>query len=163
MEQLDPKSVWLFFIRYLSTWFVLVIIFASYSIFTFGKMGVSLITLFKILLVVVLVSLVVLWLWARLTYKFYRYTLKENSFQKESGVIIKKYVTIPYDRIQNVDIYRGVAARLLGLSDLKVQTAGASGVATAEGKLPGLSQKTAEKLRDELIKRSQKMRADQGL
>ena len=48
-------------------------------------------------------------------------------------MIWKRYVTIPYDRIQNVDIYRGVLARLLGLSDLNIQTAG-----TTSGSVLGL-------------------------
>ncbi len=87
-------------------------------------------------------------------------------FRKELGVIWKRYVTIPYDRIQNVDIYRGVIARLLGLSDLNIQTAGAtfgSGrSAFSEGRLLGLSRDIAEKLRDELILRARHSK-NQGL
>ena len=87
----------------------------------------------------------------------------EDVFKKESGVIWKKYVSIPYERIQNVDIYRGVFARILGLSDLHIQTAGASVVSYgrgglagvgAEGRLPGIGKDVAEKLRDGLIKRA---------
>ncbi|MEK7680604.1 MAG: PH domain-containing protein [Patescibacteria group bacterium] len=86
------------------------------------------------------------------------------------GVITKKYVTIPYDKIQNVDIYRGILARILGLSDLHIQTAGASlqisryGLlgAAAEGRLSGLSQADAEQLRDELIRRAKRTK-DQGV
>jgi len=53
---------------------------------------------------------------SRLLYKYYFYELTENSFRKEHGIIYKKYVSIPYTRIQNIDIYRGVLARILGLS-----------------------------------------------
>lgn len=102
------------------------------------------------------------YIWAKLSYRFYKYELVEDGFRKESGVIWKKYVTIPYERIQNVDIYRGILARMLGLSDLQIQTAGMSatvgrygfGGAGAEGRLPGVSQQDAEKLRDGLIKRA---------
>lgn len=111
-------------------------------------------------LVVLLIGIILAYVWARLTYKFYRYELTDLGFKKEHGVIWKKYVTIPYDRIQNVDIYRGLFARILGLSDLHIQTAGMSvavgsygGVAT-EGRLLGLSKDVAEKLRDELILRA---------
>ncbi|MBP9832441.1 MAG: PH domain-containing protein, partial [Candidatus Pacebacteria bacterium] len=100
--------------------------------------------------------------WAKLSYHYYRYELTDLGFRKESGVIWKKYVTIPYARIQNVDINRGILARLLGLSDLHIQTAGASasisryGMAgiSAEGRLPGVSKADAEVLRDELVKRA---------
>ena len=85
-------------------------------------------------------------------------------------MIYKKYVTIPYDRIQNVDIHRGILARLLGLSDLNIQTAGFSatvgrygvGGASAEGRLPGTSREVSEQLRDELIQRSRQSK-NQGL
>lgn len=99
--------------------------------------------------------------WARLTYSNYKYELLNNGFRKESGIIWKSYVTIPYERIQNVDIYRGFWARVLGLSDLQIQTAGMSALtgrgamgAGAEGRLPAVSKEEAERLRDELIKRA---------
>src|SRR3990167_3650621 len=109
-------------------------------------------------------------IWAKLTYHFYRYELIDSGFRKESGGIYKKYVTIPYDRIQNVDIHRGILARLLGLSDLNIQTAGFSatvgrygvGGASAEGRLPGTSREVSEQLRDELIQRSRQSK-NQGL
>jgi len=107
------------------------------------------------------------YIWARLTYKYWQYELAEDAFKKESGVIWKKYVSIPYERIQNIDINRGVFARILGLSDIQVQTAGASAVSYgrgglagvgAEGRLPGIGKDMAEKLREELIKRAKQSR-----
>jgi len=107
--------------------------------------------------------LVLCFVWAKLSYHFYRYELTEAGFRKELGVIYKKYVTIPYDRIQNVDIYRGIAARILGLSDLNIQTAGTSmQTMRGEGRLPGLSREVAEQLRDELIQRARQSK-NQGL
>lgn len=115
-------------------------------------------------LVCALVFFGISYLTAKLTYKFYLYELADNGFKKESGIIWKRYVTIPYEKIQNVDITRGVIERILGLSTLKIQTAGASApmIKTSmgifhqesEGLLPGLDEKTAEELRDELVRRS---------
>ena len=114
--------------------------------------------------------LVSCFVWAKLTYHFYRYELLDTGFRKESGVIYKKYVTIPYGRIQNVDINRGILARILGLSDLNIQTAGASATvsryglmgAGGEGRLPAVSMATGEQLRDELIQRTLQSK-NQGL
>lgn len=117
------------------------------------------------LVIVFLVAALIVFLcnvWARLYYNNFLYELREEGFVKSSGVIWKKYVTIPYERIQNVDIYRGPVARILGLSDLHVQTAGSSAVYSrygssgqnAEGRLPGLSSSDAEAVRDELIRRA---------
>lgn len=106
----------------------------------------------------IVLLIVILYVWAEFSYRNYLYELADDAFRKELGVIYKKYVSIPYDRIQNVDIYRGIWARILGLSDLHIQTAGMGTIgkfgALAEGRLPGLAMEEAEKLRDELIRRT---------
>lgn len=101
-------------------------------------------------------------LWAKLVYKNYFYELTNKSFRKERGVIGKKYVDIPYTRIQNIDIHRGLIARIIGLSDLYIQTAGMSGQIGAEGTLPGLDPQEAIRLRDELISKID-LQKEQGL
>jgi len=117
-------------------------------------------------LILLVVFLAISFIWAKLSYYFYRYELTDDSVRKELGIISKKYVSIPYDRIQNVDIHRSLFSRLLGLSDLQIQTAGAhmSGdrSGASEGRLPGLSKDVAEALRNELIKRAQRQKG-QGL
>lgn len=126
--------------------------------------------LFDFYLIFILIVPFLAYLWAKLSYNRYKYELREDGFRKEHGVIWKKYVTIPYERIQNVDIYRGLIARILGLSDLQIQTAGMSAPRSAgilggeaEGRLLGLSPQEAEKLRDELIKRARGKTTSQGL
>lgn len=112
----------------------------------------------------IVVGIVLNYLVSRLSYHYYRYELSEKGFKKESGIIWKRYVTIPYDRIQNVDISRGVFARLLGLSDIQIHTAGVGGVAMGEGWLPALSIQEAEIVRDEVLDRSRNSRlGQQGL
>ena len=181
MKQLDPKAVWLFFISFALPWAIQTLGVTIWLTFVFFGNGVPNWFRFSTLLVGIIpifVFVLFSYIWARLTYYYYRYELTENGFKKEHGVIWKKYVTIPYERIQNVDIYRGVWARILGLSDLHIQTAGMSGPvaqgwrgrgggswtygAFAEGRLPGLSKEEAEKVRDELIRRSHASN-DQGL
>ncbi len=162
MKKLDKKAVWLFFIGSLGTVVILFVVLALYALIE--SQAVREIIEPDVVLpwvTVAAVALVVIsYIWARLTYQFYRYNLTDQGFQKEYGIIWKKYVTIPYSRIQNVDIYRGLLARILGLSDLNIQTAGAgvpSGSAAgfgAEGRLPGLSRADAEHVRDELLRRA---------
>ncbi|PJE64923.1 MAG: hypothetical protein COU90_00190 [Candidatus Ryanbacteria bacterium CG10_big_fil_rev_8_21_14_0_10_43_42] len=175
MKQLDPKAVWLLFIsgllRFFAITLFLTFFFGSILIDAF-KVDTAWITssYFLISFAVLILFLVVVWIWARLSYHFYRYEFTEEGFRKEFGIVWKKYVTIPYDRIQNVDIYRGIVARALGLSDLHIQTAGASAQysrygalgLSAEGRLPGLSKEVAEQVRDELIHRARGSKS-QGL
>jgi len=165
MQKLNPKVVWLFFIRFLFAGLfpIVILFFYLLGILLDTKViGMKLGYLWWIVLAFIL-FIAFCWIWAKLTYRFWAYQLSENAFKKEHGVIWKKYVSIPYERIQNVDIHRGLFARILGLSDLKIQTAGSSAVSYgrgrmygigAEGYLPGLSVEVAEQLRDELIERS---------
>jgi len=173
MKQLDPKAVWLFFFSYIVRWIfflvVLGLLLTSILVNVFKATGAPSSGSLLWLWLIIPVFLIFLFIWAKLSYRFYRYELTESGFRKESGVIYKHYVTIPYERIQNVDIYRGILARLLGLSDLQIQTAGLSGGVgyygrgvAVEGRLLGLSKKVAEELRDELINRARQSKT-QGL
>lgn len=173
-QQLDPKAVWLFFISFVLRWFILLIILGVYlTVFLVGirnNTGDVSFEFLNRLWIIIPALLILFFIWAKLTYHFYCYELTDTGFRKELGVIYKKYVTIPYDRIQNIDIHRGIFARILGLSDLNIQTAGASAVVGrygaagigAGGRLPGLSREVAEQLRDELIQRARQSK-NQGL
>ena len=107
---------------------------------------------------VLLYSFGVLWAWIYnvYAYRFYRYSVEESCLKVEKGIIWKTYKSIPYKKIQNVDISRGVLDRILGLSNLNVQTAGSSypNLQTYEGSLPGLSFQTAQDLQKELTKKA---------
>lgn len=161
MKQLDPKAVWLFFLG--DMWTLIIAITFVGLIFIqalFGggedltQLPFSLFDIGGIFSFFIFFLVTISYVIARLKYHFYKYELGKNGFRKELGIIYKKYVTIPYGRIQNVDIHRGLLARFLGLSNLRIHTAGVGGVAASEGSLPGVSKEVAEQLRDELIARS---------
>ncbi len=177
MKQLDPKAVWLFFLSSVLPSLIPILLLSIYggvilSLFNSplnndNEFSFKLLSsFFSWLWIIFPVSIALSFVWAKLTYHFYRYELTDAGFRKESGVIYKKYVTIPYDRIQNVDIYRGILARILALSDLHIQTAGMSSMMgvgiSVEGQLPALSKEDAEQLRDELIQRARQAK-NQGL
>lgn len=166
MEKLDPKAVWLFFFRFLWIGIAFLVllgaIFFPVAVRVKAKIGPL---AWAILSFPVFIWILGSYGWAKLSYNAYKFELTEDAFKKEHGVIWKRYVSIPYERIQNVDIQRGVLARLLGLSDLMIQTAGYSGgyyrpgivgfiAREPEGRLLGLSQKRAEEIREKLIKRA---------
>jgi uncharacterized membrane protein YdbT with pleckstrin-like domain len=169
MQKLNPKATWLFFFMFLGRASAVLIIFITMWILILAgshgqqdQVTISLGALNGAMVSLILATLLYCALWARLSYRCYRYELRDEGIRIERGVIWKKYVTIPYDRIQNVDIMRGLIARILGLSDLQVQTAGAitagSYGAYSEGRLPGLAPEIAEQLRDEVFKVSRQAR-----
>ncbi|PIR90067.1 hypothetical protein COU05_03325 [bacterium (Candidatus Gribaldobacteria) CG10_big_fil_rev_8_21_14_0_10_37_21] len=160
MEKLHPRAVWILFVSYLPLLFPF--LFLSFY-FSAGVLVIPFIRRFQgntlvQLTIALIIYVVICFIWAKLAYRFWKYELTENSLKIEKGVIMKKYVSIPYDRVQNVDIYRGVLVRILGLSDLQIQTAGYSGGYGgrghgfgSEGRLPGLAIDVAENLREKLI------------
>lgn len=159
MEKLHKRAVWILFASYLPVLFPLLFLtfYISSAIFSGVFSGVNPLHAAPVVIAAVVLYVIFCFIWAKLAYRFWRYELTENSLKIEKGVIIKKYISIPYDRIQNIDIYRGVLARILGLSDLQIQTAGYSGGYSrgggmrSEGRLPGLAIEVAESLRDRLV------------
>lgn len=157
-QRLDKKSIYTFFISYCYGIFFLVVLF--------GIIGGMIMVQLKDLVPdwvasihisggtwLIVVGVILVWgiIWSVLAYMSYRYELNEFEFRKEHGVIAKRYTSIPYMRIQNVDIRRSLFERILGISHLVIQTAGAN--SGAEGVLPGLSWETAEELREALSER----------
>lgn len=80
------------------------------------------------------------------------FEVRDDHLYIEHGVIKKVYSMVPYVRVQHVDTDRGPINRILGLSTLRVYTAGSKG---ADIKVPGLDREKAshlqEKLRDSAI------------
>jgi len=75
------------------------------------------------------------------------YQLRDDDLLFRRGIMFQRFVSIPYGRMQLVDINRGPLARAVGLSELKfVTAAAASGVV-----IPGLPEADAEELRDTLV------------
>lgn len=168
MQHLHPKAKWLLFFRY--TLFAFLAAMTSLA----GFWIVFLTTLSDMkderqifwtglifgtgnLLIALALFILALVLTPR-AYENYKYKLTEKSLEIERGAVAKKHFSIPYEKIQNVDIHRGPLTRILGLSDLQVMTAGGSRFQKTvwghEGRLLGLDPKVAEELREELITRA---------
>ena len=155
MEKLNPNARWLFRVQSFFG-FLFLLIFLTFWVggflgFFFGFLGVFISLLLILVLVVPLTEV-----YARLAYNNWKYELTDDGLKIEKGIIWKKYTTIPYERIQNVDMQRGIIARIFGFSSINVQTAGAAygnGSARSEGYLPAVSMDKAEKIREYLTKR----------
>ena len=156
MKHINHKAIWWFFIKYSQKTFLMLsilIINVVYPYFT-NEQGLS--YGWKILIVSLIIFFFIFdIIRALLTYHFFGYALTESSLKKEKGVIYKKYITIPYERIQNVEIFRDIVSRLLGLSELRIETS--SGV-WYECIIPGLRKEDAERLREKLIQKSHRIK-----
>lgn len=77
--------------------------------------------------------------WWRFTYE-----LTDDALVVQSGVLSRNRRTIPFDRVQDVDIERKLLARLFGLAKVNLETGGAG---ENEGALDSVSMAEAERLR----------------
>lgn len=76
----------------------------------------------------------------------FAYTVAEDQIRIDSGIVSRTHRTIPFDRIQDVDITQGPLARLLGVARVKFETGGGSG-GTDEGVLDAVPLGRAEDIR----------------
>ncbi len=83
------------------------------------------------------------------------YQLRPDDLLFRRGLMFQRFVSVPYGRMQLVDINRGPLARAVGLSELKFVTAAASTGVT----IPGLVAADAEELRDQLVALAESRRA----
>lgn len=64
------------------------------------------------------------WFWLPLQIRHSRYLLRTQDFLLQSGVLWRKAVLIPLQRVQHVTISQGPLQKRFGLATLKVYTAG---------------------------------------
>jgi membrane protein YdbS with pleckstrin-like domain len=83
------------------------------------------------------------------------YQLRDDDLLFRRGLLFQRFVSVPYGRMQLVDINRGPVSRVLGLSDLRFVTAAASSGVS----IPGLPIEDAEELRDRLVDLAESRRA----
>lgn len=137
MEKLSFKIKYFWILTSLITGFVIGI--PIYAVLR-GPVG-------SITLAIPLVLTVFLVAYSVLRYRSWAFDLKEDHFYREHGVFKKVYSMVPHVRIQHIDTNRGPVERLLGLSTVRVYTAGSKG---ADIKVPGLERERAKEIQKKL-------------
>ena len=151
-KRLCQRALWSFYLSYI------------------GKTGLLLFLFFIGLVVeplwfsvVIAVYLTLLYVTAAVVHQNYYFEVNSSAFRKEFGVLHKTDVTIPFNRIQNVNITRSLSDRMLGLARIDVESAGSSSVTEkntaggsmtkSEGHLPGVTMKQAREIHELLVNR----------
>ncbi|PJE63898.1 hypothetical protein COU89_00815 [Candidatus Roizmanbacteria bacterium CG10_big_fil_rev_8_21_14_0_10_45_7] len=157
MKQLAPEAQVIFGINALiGTFFLLGFIFTMpvfvmiMFIIEEGVVGLVPAVTSLVLLYVLLVIVIPLW-YGPNAYKNYRYQLTNSGIEIEKGIVWKKQITIPYERVQNIDILRGPIARAFNVANVYIQTAGISGVALTEGVIPSVLPEEALQIKNEIL------------
>jgi putative membrane protein len=112
-----------------------------------GRWGSALVGLILLLL---FMGVGVLLYWRR-----FEFRVGQNEIRIDSGILSRTHRSIPFDRIQDVDITQGPIARALGLARVKFETGASAG--EEEGVLQAIRLERAEELRD--LVRSRRVRS----
>lgn len=161
MNKLHHGAKWLFRIH---TYIPLLLIGFSFAAYSLGKFNLlakdsAKITWIPFLFIYFISIIIGTEIYVHLSYNRYFYEVGNDWIKIERGIIWKEYTSIPYGRIQNIDINRGIIARLLGFSTVNFETAGQSGNKIRnEGCLPAIEINDAEKIEEFITKRIQKSR-----
>jgi putative membrane protein len=103
--------------------------------------------------------LLIAMLYGLLSWLFTRFRIADDALQVESGVLFRRSRSVPLARLQSIDVRRPIVARLLGLSDLRLEVAGGG---SSEATLAYLSDARAQRLRAELLARAAGLRTETG-
>ncbi len=106
-------------------------------------------------LVVIVVITVIQLIIARRRARAIGYQLRDDDLLFRRGIMFQRFTSVPYGRMQLIDINRGPVGRMLGLADLKFVTAAAS----TNVSIPGLPEADAAELRDRLVELAESRRA----
>ena len=83
----------------------------------------------------------VLLYWSR-----FEFRVSPNEIRIDSGILRRTHRSIPFDRVQDVDVSQGPVARLLGLAQVKFETGASAG--QEEGVLQAIALERAHQLRE---------------
>ena len=106
---------------------------------------------------IVLLAAALVALWQTAYVQRFSYEVTEDTFDIASGVLSRREREIPYERVQNVDISENVLQRLLGLAQVRIETAGGSGT---EAQLRYVTRAEAGRLQELLGERKRRTTAE---
>lgn len=97
-------------------------------------------------LLAVLGGLLVRW-WTALVWRAWQFRIGDGALHLRHGVLTRRQSTIPYHRVQHIDLEAGPLERRMGLTSLILRTASASSDST----VPGIDAAEAEALRARIL------------
>lgn len=115
----DLHPHWMYF-----AWQITALVGAIVAAVVLSLLSVDAVTLFGVALVVIAAG----WLgWRYLEWNTTHFVVTTDRVIYRSGVIAKKGVQIPLERVNNVNFSQGILERLVGAGDLDIESAGKDG------------------------------------
>lgn len=163
-QNLHPNARWLFFFFYAKSTVILLLLLLGT-----GVASILLESMFFMLIAFGGVGLYVLTnlIAAQVAYRHYSFQVTETAFRKRFGILHRYTASIPFERIQNVNVRRSLIDRIIGLSHVDIETAGTGSrkktpiiggsKSSSEGHIPGISPEEAEQVRSLIMQRAKEL------
>ena len=138
---LDKKYLRILFIQKIIFFLILTGGFVAFFLFLGEGFPIFVISIISAVLAVIILysSLITL-----LGFPKKGYLLRENDISFQKGLLFYKVTSVPFNRIQHVEVTQGILAKAFKLSSLKLFTAGGN---ASDLSIPGLPQDTAQNLK----------------
>lgn len=138
---LNKKYRTILYLRIVIFLFILSGIFISVLLFSEEKLPIE----FKIIVISVL-SIFAIYSFLITTFGFPKkgYLLREKDISYQKGLIVYKSISVPFNRIQHVEVNQGILDKIFKLSSVKIFTAGGN---ASDLSIPGLLVKEAENIK----------------
>ncbi|MFC1489876.1 PH domain-containing protein [Candidatus Latescibacterota bacterium] len=142
----EHKNVWM--ISWTITFSIIALPLVAAVIFipdTAGKI------VFGVFLSIFTVSMMLTRIWYPVFFKSIEYGIDNDTVKMNCGVFFKKRVTVPFQKITNVDISQGPLERKYNIGKIHVQTAGAGGAQGAQAELRFSGIRDLDELKDRIM------------
>jgi membrane protein YdbS with pleckstrin-like domain len=138
---LDKKYKKIIIIRLVIFYLFISGLFAGFLFISEEIPPTSILITFSILLVVLIVCSSTITI---LGFSKKGYLVREKDISYQKGLITYKLISVPFNRIQHVEVNQGVLAKIFKLSSVKIYTAGGN---ASDLSIPGLPSETAQNLK----------------
>jgi len=115
--------------------------------------GGKAVILLGIILWAELIAMLLTLIWIPAFHASLQYVIDDDTVKAQGGVLWKRYVTIPFTKITNLDITQGPVQRIFGIGTIHVQTAGASGQQGAKAELRMLGVRNLQEVKERIMER----------
>lgn len=147
-QRVSPRYVWVDLVRTL----VRGVLFAAFGTLPW-LLGERWMPLLGIPAAILLITIIVLCFTPRRVHAI-GYQLRTDDLVVRRGIMRLRIVSVPYGRMQLVDVTQGPIGRLVGLSEVRLVTAAAG----SRVEIPGIPQLDADDLRDRLVELAESRR-----
>lgn len=144
-SRVSPRLTWYRRVQVLLSAVLLMVVGAFLATRVLGTAGGI------VVLVVVLAGAIVAGVLAELNCRSWGYAEQADEFLMTHGVLVRRFLMVPYGRMQLVDVNSNVIQQWFGIATVRLYTA----AATTDARLPGIPRDEAERLRDRLVAKSE--------